>query len=41
MILLIILTLCIFDILQGQHDYEFLVDEDGNAISDFTAVMIK
>ncbi len=30
----------IFDILQGQHDYEFLIDEDGNAISDFTSVMI-
>lgn len=31
----------LFDIVSGQHDYEFLTDEDGNAISDITAVMIK
>jgi hypothetical protein len=30
-----------FDIVSGQHDYEFLTDEDGNAISDITAVLYK
>jgi hypothetical protein len=31
----------LFDIVEDQHDYEFLSDEDGNKISDITAVMIK
>jgi len=31
----------LFDIVEDQHDYEFLTDEDGNAISDITAVLIK
>ena len=31
----------LFDIVSGQNDYEFLEDEDGNTISDITAVMIK
>lgn len=31
----------LFDIVDGQHDYEFTEDEDGNAISDITAVLIK
>ncbi len=31
----------LFDIVDEQHDYEFLTDEDGNSISDITAVMIK
>ena len=31
----------LFDIVEDQHDYEFLTDEDGNTISDITAVMIK
>jgi hypothetical protein len=30
-----------FDIVEDQHDYEFLEDEDGNVITDITAVMIK
>jgi hypothetical protein len=30
-----------FDIVSGQHDYEFLTDEDDNSISDITAVLIK
>lgn len=30
-----------FDINSGQHDYEFLNDEDGNTITDITAVLIK
>ena len=29
-----------FDIVNGQHDYKFLTDEDGNAISDVTRVLI-
>jgi len=29
-----------FAIVEGQHDYEFKEDEDGNAISDITAVLI-
>lgn len=29
-----------FDIEQGVHSYEFLKDEDGNDISDFTAVLL-
>lgn len=29
-----------FEIVEGQHDYEFKEDEDGNAISDITAVLI-
>ena len=28
----------LFNIVSGQHDYEFLTDEDGNSISDITAV---
>jgi hypothetical protein len=31
----------LFNIVEDQHDYQFLTDEDGNAISDFTAVLIK
>ena len=31
----------LFDIVEEQNDYEFLTDEDGNSISDITAVMIK
>ncbi|MFA5543262.1 MAG: hypothetical protein WDA47_05775, partial [Bacilli bacterium] len=31
----------LFDIVENQHDYEFLLDEDGNAITDITAVLIK
>lgn len=31
----------LFNIVEDQHDYEFLTDEDGNAITDITAVMIK
>ena len=31
----------LFDIVEDQHDYEFLLDEDGNAITDITAVLIK
>ena len=31
----------LFDIADGQNDYQFLTDEDGNSISDFTSVMIK
>ncbi len=31
----------LFDITEGQNDYEFLVDEDGNTITDFTAVLLK
>lgn len=31
----------LFDIVEDQHDYEFLTDEDGNAITDITAVLIK
>lgn len=30
-----------FDIVDGRHDYQFLEDEDGNSISDITAVLIK
>jgi len=30
-----------FDIVDGQHSYEFKEDEDGNSISDITAVLIK
>jgi hypothetical protein len=30
-----------FDITTGINDYEFLIDEDGNSISDITAVLIK
>lgn len=30
----------LFEIVEGQHDYEFKEDEDGNAISDITAVLI-
>ena len=30
-----------FDVKAGQHDYEFLTDEDGNTILDITAVLIK
>ena len=30
-----------FDIATDQNDYEFLTDEDGNSISDITAVLIK
>jgi hypothetical protein len=30
-----------FNIVSGQHSYEFKEDEDGNAISDITAVLIK
>ncbi len=30
-----------FDIEENVHDYEFLADEDDNAISDITAVLIK
>lgn len=29
-----------FEIVEGQHDYEFKKDEDGNDISDITAVLI-
>lgn len=29
-----------FSIVQGQNDYQFLEDEDGNAITDITAVLI-
>lgn len=29
-----------FDIVEGQNDYQFLSDEDGNTISDITSVMI-
>jgi len=29
-----------FDIVQGQNDYEFLADGDGNSITDITAVLI-
>jgi hypothetical protein len=29
-----------FDIVDGQHDYQFLEDEDENAITDITSVMI-
>ena len=31
----------LFDIVENQHDYEFLEDEDGNTITDITAVLIK
>ena len=31
----------LFDIVENQHDYEFLTDEDGNVITDITAVLIK
>ncbi len=31
----------LFDIEEDQHDYEFLEDEDGNTITDITAVLIK
>jgi len=31
----------LFDIVADQHDYEFLEDEDGNTITDITAVLIK
>lgn len=31
----------LFDIVQNQNDYEFKIDEDGNAITDITAVLIK
>lgn len=31
----------LFDIVENQHDYEFLTDEDGNTITDITAVLIK
>ena len=31
----------LFDIVENQHDYEFLNDEDGNEITDITAVLIK
>ncbi len=30
-----------FNIVSGQNDYEFLTDEDGNSISDITAVLIR
>jgi len=30
-----------FDINAGIHDYQFLTDEDGNAITDMTAVLVK
>lgn len=31
----------LFDIVQNQNDYEFKIDEDGNAITDITAVLIR
>jgi hypothetical protein len=31
----------LFNIVEDQHDYEFLADEDGNVITDITAVLIK
>jgi hypothetical protein len=31
----------LFDIVENQHDYEFKQDEDGNEITDITAVLIK